>query len=61
MKIIMLSLLAVFVFTATEPTFGDIGYVSGYSRHDGSYVQGYYKDTSGDGNPYNNRKALWGY
>lgn len=39
----------------------DINYVGGYSRSDGTYVQGHYKDTSADGNPYNNRRAVWGY
>lgn len=39
----------------------DIGYVNPYFRSDGTYVSGHYKDTSADGNPYNNRKALWGY
>jgi hypothetical protein len=39
----------------------DINYVRSYYRGDGTYVSGHYKDTSADGNPYNNRKAVWGY
>ena len=35
-----------------------IKYVSGYTRSDGSYVSGHYKDTSCDGNPYNNAGYL---
>ena len=35
-----------------------IKYVSGYTRSDGSYVSGHYKDTSCDGNPYNNASYL---
>lgn len=51
-------ILAILVFTVTDQTFADINYVGGYSRTDGTYVQGHFKDTSGDGNPYNNAKAL---
>lgn len=57
MKILLAVLLLAFASTA----FADMGYVSGYSRSDGTYVQGHYKDTSHDGNPYNNRKYVLGY
>lgn len=61
MNIIKVILLGMFVFVATEPTFAGIKYVGGYSRSDGQYVQGHYKDTSGDGYSYNNRREMWGY
>lgn len=58
----MRKLILILLFMAVSSTvFADINYVSGYVRTDGTYVQGHYKDTSSDGNPYNNRKSLWGY
>ncbi len=35
-----------------------IKYINGYSRSNGTYVSGHYRDTSGDGNPYNNANYL---
>lgn len=61
MKILKTALLAMFIFTATEPTFADIKYVSDYYRKDGTYVSGHYKDTSGDGQSWNNRGSILGY
>lgn len=55
--IILTAVLVVFASQA----FASMNYVSGYSRSDGTYVQGHYKDTSADGNPNNNRKSVWGY
>lgn len=49
------------LFALTKCALADINYVDSYYRGDGTYVSGHYKDTSGDGNPYNNRKALWGW
>jgi len=37
-----------------------IKWVNGYNRSDGSYTQGAYRDTSNDGNPYNNAN-YYGY
>jgi hypothetical protein len=54
-------ILALVLLAASQVAFAEMGYVSGYSRSDGTYVQGHYKDTSADGNPYNNRGYLWGY
>jgi hypothetical protein len=56
-KLIALSILLVIAATA----FADMGYVNPYYRRDGTYVSGHWKDTSGDGNPWNNRKAVWGW
>lgn len=61
MKITFFLLTAMFVIAVTDSTFADINYVDGYTRRDGTQVSGHYKDTSADGNPYNNRKAVWGY
>jgi len=43
--------------TLTESAFA-IKYVNGYSRKDGTYVSGHYRDTSNDGNSYNNANTL---
>lgn len=39
----------------------EMGYVRSYTRRDGTFVSGHYKDVSRDGNPYNNRKYILGY
>lgn len=36
----------------------EIKWVNGYYRMDGTPVRGYYRDTSNDGNPYNNANYL---
>ena len=36
-----------------------LSYVNGYRRSNGTYVSGHYKDTSADGNPYNNASYLY--
>lgn len=38
--------------------FAAIKYIDGYYRSNGSYVSGHYRDTSNDGNPYNNANYL---
>lgn len=35
-----------------------IKYIGGYTRSSGTYVGGHYRDTSNDGNPYNNANYL---
>lgn len=52
----LLALGLVLFFAATA--FAQVKYISGYSRRDGSYVSGHYRDTSNDGNPYNNASYL---
>lgn len=54
-------LLVVLLCAGATASIASINYVDGYTRRDGTYVEGHYKDTSADGNPYNNRKYLWGY
>ena len=35
-----------------------IKYISGYNRSNGTRVKGHWRDTSNDGNPYNNANYL---
>lgn len=58
----MKKLIALLVFVSlASAAYAEMGYVDSYYRQDGTYVSGHYKDVSGDGNPYNNRRAVWGY
>ncbi len=58
MRTIILTALLGVICTAS---FAEMGYVSGYTRSNGTQVQGYYRDVSNDGWAGNNRKAVWGY
>jgi len=42
----------------TTTAFAQIEWVNGYYTKSGQYRRGHYKDTSGDGNPYNNANFL---
>ncbi len=55
-----ISLLILIVMVAGI-AHASMGYVNPYYRRDGTYVSGHWKDTSGDGNPYNNRRYILGY
>ena len=55
MKLLTMILIAVCLF-ATQ-AFA-IKYINSYTRSDGTYVSGHYRDTSNDGNPYNNANYL---
>lgn len=58
MKRLLLAVIAVAVtFTFVVPAFA-AKYISGYTKKDGTYVSGHYRDTSNDGNPYNNANYL---
>ena len=57
-KLIMLALALVTVFAVTANGYCEIRYVNPYFRTDGTYVSGCFKDTSHDGNPYNNANYL---
>lgn len=51
--------LGLLVFSSIAGSaFAKIDYVDGYTRKDGTYVSGHFKDTSGDGNSYNNANTL---
>jgi len=57
-KIIMLAIAMAAVLTVTANGYCAIKYVGPYFRSDGTYVSGCFKDTSHDGNPYNNANYL---
>lgn len=42
----------------TEEADAAIKRISGYTRSNGTYVKGHYRDTSNDGNRYNNANYL---
>ena len=59
MKILMSLIIAVLIVlgVATEGHCA-IKYINSYYRSNGTYVSGHYRDTSCDGNPYNNANYL---
>jgi hypothetical protein len=55
----MKKLVLLLMFLAiTATAFAEIKWVNGYYTKGGQYRSGHYKDTSGDGNPYNNAEYL---
>ena len=54
-SLLFLVLLLISIFA--ESAFA-IKYISGYTRRDGTYVSGHYRDTSNDGYEYNNADYL---
>ena len=59
-KTMILTLALVIGLSMVAEASAAIKYISGYSRSNGTYVSGHYRDTSGDGNPYNNAN-YYGY
>jgi len=58
-KTMIIAVLAVLIgFNMVADASAAIKYISGYSRSNGTYVRGHYRDTSNDGNPYNNANYL---
>jgi hypothetical protein len=55
MKILILALALLLLATNV---YAEIKYINGYSRSDGTQVSGHYRDTSNDGNQYNNANYL---
>jgi hypothetical protein len=51
-------LLLVLFLGVSATSFAGIKYIDGYYKSDGSYTSGHYRDTSNDGNPYNNANYL---
>jgi len=51
-------ILVIVITMITSNSYAAIKYVKGYFKSDGTYVSGHYKDTSGDGNKYNNASSL---
>lgn len=56
MKTFIIAMLLTLAFAASA--FADIKWVNSYSRSDGTQVSGHYRDTSNDGNSYNNANYL---
>ena len=52
--LIAIALMLMFATTA----YCDIKYIGGYDRKDGTYVSGHYRDTSNDGQSWNNANTL---
>ncbi|MAE81677.1 MAG: hypothetical protein CMB80_02990 [Flammeovirgaceae bacterium] len=57
-KLVLLILVAAFVFATAGEAFARIKYISPYVRSDGTYVNGHYRDTSNDGYEGNNANYL---
>jgi len=57
-KLAMLGLGIALSLSIVCNAFADIKYVGSYTRSNGTYVSGCFKDTSHDGNPYNNANYL---
>ena len=57
-KLAILGLGTVLSLSIVCNAFAAIKYVGPYIRSDGTYVSGCFKDTSHDGNPYNNANYL---
>jgi len=58
MRYMMIIFLSMVCWTSNRMQIADIKYINGYSRTDGTYVSGHWKDTSGDGIKYNNANYL---
>ena len=55
----IIAALAVLIgFNMVADASAAIRYISGYTRSNGTPVRGHYRDTSNDGNPYNNANYL---
>lgn len=57
-KLMALVIMVAMGLSLVTASFADINYVDGYYRSSGTYVSGHYRDTSNDGNPYNNANYL---
>ena len=57
-KLMILGIALAMGLSMVSQSFAAIRYVDGYYRSSGTYVSGSYRDTSHDGNPYNNANYL---
>ena len=58
-KTMLIAALAAMIgFNMAADASAAIKYINGYYKSNGSYTRGHYRDTSGDGNPYNNANYL---
>ena len=57
-KLLILTIALVMILGIVANGYCEINYINPYFRSDGTYVTGHWRDTSGDGNPYNNANYL---
>ena len=57
-KYLAFSFMVLLSLSIAAPAFAEIDYIESYTRRDGTYVSGHYRDTSNDGNKYNNANYL---
>lgn len=57
-KLIISAIALTMALLVAAEAYCAINYVDSYNRSDGTYVSGCWKDTSHDGNPYNNANYL---
>jgi hypothetical protein len=58
MKKFMIAVAILIGLLTASNAFAEIKYINDYSRSDGTYVSGHFRDTSNDGNKYNNANYL---
>lgn len=57
-KLALVLSAAAFLIALSESAHAEIKRIGGYTRKNGTYVSSHYRDTSNDGNPYNNANYL---
>ena len=57
-KLLILTIALVMILGIVANGYCEIRYINPYFRSDGTYVSGHWRDTSADGNPYNNANYL---
>ena len=58
MKRILITTILLSILLITVTAQASIRRIAGYSRRDGTWVSGHYRDTSNDGYSYNNANTL---
>lgn len=58
MKKLLFCIVFSFILAIAVNGFCEIKWIDSYSRSDGTQVSGHYRDTSNDGNKYNNANYL---
>jgi len=57
-KLIICALVLAFLCASAAKGYCAVKYINGYTRNNGTYVSGHYRDTSNDGYSYNNANNL---
>jgi len=57
-KVVLAFALFAFVSSLASPAYAQIKRIKGYTRSNGTYVSSHYRDTSNDGNSWNNANTL---